>query len=58
VEALGVARRKHRTYASLDEATYRRRMTAFLLRRGYSYSLVSRVLKALRAGEDAEAEEA
>jgi len=56
-EALGVARRKHRTYASLDEATYRRRMTAFLLRRGYSYSLVSRVLKALRAGEDAEAED-
>ena len=53
VEALGVARRKHRTYASLDEATYRRRMTAFLLRRGYNYSLISSVLKALRAGDDA-----
>ena len=53
VEALGVARRKHRTYASLDEATYRRRMTAFLQRRGYNYSLISRVLKALRAGDDA-----
>jgi regulatory protein len=54
VEALGVARRKHRTYAKLDESTYRRRMTAFLQRRGYNYSLISRVLKALRAGEDTE----
>ncbi len=56
VEALGIARRKHRTYASLDQATYRRRMTAFLQRRGYNYSLISRVLKALSAGEDAEEE--
>jgi regulatory protein len=55
VEALGVARRKHRTYASLDDTTYRRRMTAFLQRRGYNYSLISRVLKALRAGEEGEA---
>jgi regulatory protein len=52
VEALGVARRKHRTYAKLDEGTYRRRMTAFLQRRGYNYSLISRVLKALRADAD------
>jgi regulatory protein len=55
VEALGVARRKHRTYAKLDEGTYRRRMTAFLQRRGYNYSLISRVLKALRAEEAGEA---
>jgi SOS response regulatory protein OraA/RecX len=53
-EAFGVAQRKHRTYAKLDEATYRRRMTAFLQRRGYNYSLISRVLKALRSGEEAE----
>lgn len=57
VEALGVARRKHRTYAKLDESTYRRRMTAFLQRRGYNYSLISRVLKALRDDEDADGTE-
>ena len=49
-EALRLAERKHRAYASLDEATYRRRMSGFLLRRGYSYGLVSKVLKALRDG--------
>jgi regulatory protein len=54
-EALAVAQRKHRTYAKLDEGTYRRRMTAFLQRRGYPYSLISRVLKALRSGADADA---
>jgi regulatory protein len=51
-EALALAQRKHRTYANLDEPTYRRRMSGFLLRRGYSYGLVSKVLKALRADAD------
>lgn len=54
-EALTLARRKHRAYASLDAPTYRRRLSSFLLRRGYSYSLVGKVLKALnteQTGED------
>ncbi|HUS17202.1 MAG TPA: RecX family transcriptional regulator [Chloroflexia bacterium] len=47
--ALGLAERKHRSYGSLDPATYRRRMTGFLLRRGYGYDVVARVLKRLAA---------
>jgi regulatory protein len=44
-EALGLAQRKLRTYSSLDPITFRRRMSGFLLRRGYGYDVVSRVLK-------------
>ena len=47
-EVLRLAQRKHRAYASLDTSTYRRRMSAFLQRRGYSYALISRALKALQ----------
>jgi regulatory protein len=48
-EALGLAQRKQRSYSSLDPVTFRRRMSGFLLRRGYGYDVVSRVLKQLEA---------
>jgi regulatory protein len=48
-EALGLAQRKQRTYSNLDPVTFRRRMSGFLLRRGYGYDVVSRVLKQLEA---------
>jgi regulatory protein len=44
-EALGLAQRKLRAYASLDPAVVRRRLSGFLLRRGYGYGTVARVLK-------------
>lgn len=47
-EALAMARRRQRSYAHLDPATFRRRMSGFLLRRGYEYAVVSRVLKHLQ----------
>jgi len=55
-EALGLAQRKLRTYSNLDPVTFRRRMSGFLLRRGYSYDVVSRVLKHLEATSDPESE--
>jgi regulatory protein len=55
-EALGLAQRKHRTYSNLDPVTFRRRMSGFLLRRGYGYDVVSRVLKHLEATSDPESE--
>lgn len=44
-EALILAERKARSYASLDPPTFRRRLSGFLLRRGYGYDVVSKVLK-------------
>jgi len=44
-EALILAERKARSYASLDPATFRRRLSGFLLRRGYGYDVVSKVVK-------------
>ena len=51
-EALTLASRKLRSYAGLDPVTFRRRMSGFLLRRGYDYAVVSRVLKRLDARAD------
>jgi regulatory protein len=48
-EALGLAQRKLRAYSSLDPVTFRRRMSGFLLRRGYGYDVVSRVVKHIEA---------
>jgi len=51
-EALTLATRKLRSYTGLDPVTFRRRMSGFLLRRGYDYAVVSRVLKRLDARDD------
>jgi regulatory protein len=48
-EAWGLAQRKLRAYSNLDPVTFRRRMSGFLLRRGYGYDVVSRVLKHIEA---------
>jgi regulatory protein len=50
-EALTLATRKLRSYTGLDPVTFRRRMSGFLLRRGYDYAVVARVLKRLDARE-------
>ena len=51
-----VARKKWRTLAGLDEQTRRRRLFAFLARRGFGTDDVSRVVRQL-AGEAAEPDE-
>ncbi|MGI8588710.1 MAG: regulatory protein RecX [Chloroflexia bacterium] len=51
-EALALAQRKLRSYSGLDPQTFRRRMGGFLLRRGYGYDVVSRVLKQFGTGVD------
>jgi regulatory protein len=51
-----IARKKWRSLASLDELTRRRRLFAFLARRGFDSDEVSRVVRQL-AGETAEAGE-
>jgi len=50
-----VAAKKLRTLRSLDAATARRRLYAFLARRGYDGSAIRRVMDALSAGGDSEA---
>lgn len=50
-----VAAKKLRTLRSLDAATARRRLYAFLARRGYDGSAIRRVMDALPASEDSEA---
>jgi regulatory protein len=51
-----VAAKKLRTLRSLDAATARRRLYAFLARRGYDGSAIRRVMDALPAGGDSEAD--
>jgi len=51
-----VAAKKLRTLRSLDAATARRRLYAFLARRGYDGSAIRRVMDAIPAGEDSEAD--
>ena len=50
-----VAAKKLRTLRSLDAATARRRLYAFLARRGYDGSAIRRVMDALPASGDSEA---
>jgi regulatory protein len=50
-----VAAKKLRTLRSLDAATARRRLYAFLARRGYDGSAIRRVMDSLPAGGDSEA---
>ena len=54
--ALEIARAKMRSYRGLDEATARRRLGAFLARRGYVYDVVKPTLEVL-FGEAEEGEE-
>ena len=49
-EARTLAERKLRTYGGLDAPTRRRRLSAFLLRRGYPYATVAHALKHALAG--------
>jgi regulatory protein len=53
--ALGLARTKLRTYAGLEPPVARRRLAAFLARRGYGFDVVRLVLDEL-FGEDDEAD--
>lgn len=50
--ALALARKKWRTYGSLDPQTARRRLSGFLARRGYNYDTIDGVIKRLLAPED------
>jgi regulatory protein len=52
--ALALAQKKWRTYGRLDPQTARRRLTGFLMRRGYDYGTVDSVVKRLLAAEDDE----
>jgi len=49
-----VARKKLRMLAKVDDATRRRRLYAFLARRGYDNDDITRVLRALLAPSDAD----
>jgi regulatory protein len=53
--ALRVGRAKLRTYAGLDEQTFRRRLGGFLARQGFDYETSARVIKALWAETSGEA---
>lgn len=52
--ALSLAQKKWRTYGRLDPQTARRRLSGFLMRRGYDYATVDSVLQRLVAGDDNE----
>lgn len=54
--ALALARKKWRSYANLDPQTARRRLTGFLMRRGYDYETVSGVIRRLLAPNEDEVE--
>jgi regulatory protein len=49
--ALEIARAKMRSYRNEEEAVARRRLGAFLARRGYGYDVVKPVLEALFSGD-------
>ena len=51
-DALRLARRRLRGYASLDPPTFRRRVAALLVRQGFSYATARRVLATLAADQD------
>jgi len=55
--ALALARKKWRTYGTLDPQVARRRLTGFLMRRGYNYDIASSVLRRLLAPEEEEYDE-
>jgi regulatory protein len=50
--ALALARKKWRSYANLDPQTARRRLSGFLMRRGYNYETVDGVIRRLLAAEE------
>ena len=50
--ALALARKKWRTYGSLDPQTARRRLSGFLARRGYNYDIIDQVLRRLLSSDD------
>lgn len=50
--ALALARKKWRTYGSLDPPTARRRLSGFLARRGYNYDIIDQVLRRLLSSDD------
>lgn len=52
--ALGLAQKKWRTYGRLDPQIARRRLTGFLMRRGYNYDTVDSVLRRLVASDEDE----
>lgn len=51
-DALALARKRMRTYSSLDPQTARRRLSGFLARRGYGYDTISAVTRRVLASED------
>ncbi len=52
--ALEIARKRLRSLSSYDEETQRRRLSAFLARRGFGWDVVKPVLAELFGGNDAE----
>jgi regulatory protein len=50
--ALALAQKKWRTFGRLDPQTARRRLSGFLMRRGYDYGTVDSVIRRLLAGDD------
>jgi regulatory protein len=55
--ALALARKKWRSYANLDPQTARRRLSGFLMRRGYTYDTVDSALRRLLRPEDEDEDE-
>jgi regulatory protein len=55
--ALTLATKKWRIYGTLDPQTARRRLTGFLMRRGYNYDIADTVLRRLQKPEDDEYDE-
>ncbi len=54
--ALSLSQKKWRTYGRLDPQTARRRLTGFLMRRGYNYDTVDAVLRRLTSFDEDEVE--
>jgi regulatory protein len=54
--ALALAQKKMRTYGRLDPQTARRRLFAFLMRRGYDYATTNAVLRRLLTPDDEQLE--
>ncbi|MDQ3929656.1 MAG: RecX family transcriptional regulator [Chloroflexota bacterium] len=52
--ALGLARKRIRSYSTLDPQTARRRLSGFLMRRGYNYDTVDAVMKRVLAFDSEE----
>ncbi|MGI8474954.1 MAG: regulatory protein RecX, partial [Thermomicrobiales bacterium] len=55
--ALGLARGRLHSYSGMDQAMARRRLGAWLARRGYGYDVVKPVLAAVFTGADDDAED-